>query len=340
MLESLSVLLSLPADGTGTADEPNTFMDFVQAARHSHKEAPWSMFDSNGQAIPVAESVKVEERFWSIFDEALAHSKAHSSEIPASTSLYDFLAEALEQEDALLRQRCLHYAQMWGMYVGTEIRKQSLKFLYFEDVSVLSFRDMQFLMVSQSAPGETTYVTSTYSSILEALAKPVRSLVQLNKEVVTISNRSDRVQLAFADNSTQHFDAVIITIPLGCLQHEIIAFEPALPPRLSQAISSIGYGNLEKAFIRFPRAWWSLEDGRACHAFLEPQYAEANKQMIEFLSLAHLLEDAQPTLLFFVYGPVSSFLAAGPSDAQIVEYFQPYYSRLPVSPTRLATILD
>ena len=96
------------------------------------------MFDEDGQAIPVDESIKVEERFWTIFDEALAYSKANSSDIPSSTSLYDYMEDALKLDDALLRQRCLQYAQMWGMFVGTEIRKQSLKFLYFEDVSTLA----------------------------------------------------------------------------------------------------------------------------------------------------------------------------------------------------------
>lgn len=310
-------------------------MDIVRSAkaRHSHKEAPWSMFDQDGKAIPVDESIKVEERFWTIFDEALAHSKANSGDIPSSTSLYDYMEDAMKRDDALLRQRCLQYAQMWGMFVGTEIRKQSLKFLYFEDVCTLSMAHTVSHHLLQSAPGETTFVTSTYSSILQTLAEPVKSLVQLNKEVVNIVNIPSGVQLVFSDGDKQTFDAVIITIPLGCLQRKTIAFEPSLPPRFSSAISSIGYGNLEKAFIRFPRAWWPLEDGRACHAFLEPQYAPTNetKQMIEFLSYAHLQEDAQPTLLFFVYGPVSSWLASGPSDAQLIEYFKPYFSRMPVS---------
>jgi hypothetical protein len=58
------------------------------------------------------------------------------------------------------------------------------------------------------------------------------------------------------NGSTIRFDEVIITSPLGWLQSNKHLFEPALPSRLSSAISNIGYGNLDKVYITFASAFW------------------------------------------------------------------------------------
>lgn len=42
------------------------------------------------------------------------------------------------------------------------------------------------------------------------------------------------------------FDDVVVTAPLGWLKRNLDAFEPALPPRMTQAINSLGFGCLEK----------------------------------------------------------------------------------------------
>lgn len=41
-------------------------------------------------------------------------------------------------------------------------------------------------------------------------------------------------------------DGVIVTVPLGCLKHNMIKFEPNIPKRIKDSINSLSYGNLEK----------------------------------------------------------------------------------------------
>jgi monoamine oxidase len=52
-------------------------------------------------------------------------------------------------------------------------------------------------------------------------------------------------------------DAVIVTVPLGVLHANTIAFEPSLPVRVVQSLSRIGYGPLNKVFASFTHAFWS-----------------------------------------------------------------------------------
>ena len=60
-----------------------------------------------------------------------------------------------------------------------------------------------------------------------------------------------------ADGGRLTFDEVVCTMPLGWLKRNPDAFEPPLEPRLTQAISSIGYGTLDKVYITFPEAFWN-----------------------------------------------------------------------------------
>lgn len=156
-------------------------------------------------------------------------------------------------------------------------------------------------------------------------------MIQLNKTLAAIDYSDSKTTLSFTSGNTEQFDYLLITVPLGCLQHKTISFNPPLPSRLDQAISSLGYGNLEKVYFRYPKPWWPL-DGAANYTFLEPTYDARNlsKQLIEVMSLAHLKSDAQPILLFFVYEPLSSWLADSPPQKEIIDFFEPYIKRIPV----------
>jgi len=170
---------------------------------------------------------------------------------------------------------------------------------------------------------------------------------------------------------------VVVTCPLGWLKRNKGAFTPKLPPRLLDAIDNISYGRLEKIYVTFPNAFWHVTPGRPSPAtgdakgatngatevfyedhpednnppaftlFLNPSYAEHPKEIPwnqECVSLAALPgEYAQPTLLFYIYGPcatqiVSSITDLDPSSEQyyttLDTFLRPYYSRLPrYSPT-------
>lgn len=67
-------------------------------------------------------------------------------------------------------------------------------------------------------------------------------------------------------------DAVVSTLPLGALRHNLVAFEPSLPMDIQEGISSFSYGALGKVFFEFEDVFWSKENDQVCVQDLIPQH--------------------------------------------------------------------
>lgn len=169
---------------------------------------------------------------------------------------------------------------------------------------------------------------------------------------------SNTVKVKTTDNQIYEFDELILTTPLGWLKQNLQVFHPPLPPRLTTAIQSIGYGCLEKVYISFPKAFWlepdapskNNNDNRTVKGFcqwLSPSYASSTNpsrwtnEIVELGSIDPSV--AHPTLLFYIYGAESEYVTskvrslssgADKNDSQeaesfLYEFFKPYYSLLP-----------
>ncbi len=51
-------------------------------------------------------------------------------------------------------------------------------------------------------------------------------------------------------------DAVLVTVPLGCLKAETIRFEPQLPDWKLASIKRLGFGLLNKVVMEFTVPFW------------------------------------------------------------------------------------
>jgi monoamine oxidase len=194
------------------------------------------------------------------------------------------------------------------------------------------------------------FVASNYSAIFERIAQPARERAEivLGKKVVLVSIPEDRgssnqVEVTTEDGSKLEFDEVVMTTPLGWLQRNLSRFQPALPPRLESAFHSLKLSQLENFFIRFLSAWWitdSTTDSFPSYTnWLSPQYtADTNPAgwPQEIWNLAAFAEpNRHPTMLFYLYGDCSRFIAGRDHDMDrekhrfLDEFFRPLYSRLP-----------
>ncbi|KAI3711561.1 hypothetical protein L1987_70100 [Smallanthus sonchifolius] len=119
-------------------------------------------------------------------------------------------------------------------------------------------------------PGEEVTIAKGYSSIVESLASVLPSgLVQLNKKVCTIEwqpecvmgmmGSSRPVKIHFLDGTSMSADHVIITVSLGVLKAGVFnkendsgmfKFNPTLPNYKIEAISRLGYGVVNKLFLK------------------------------------------------------------------------------------------
>ena len=192
-----------------------------------------------------------------------------------------------------------------------------------------------------------------FSQPVVGIETPIRNETSILQQQISVFTAS-------GDQYT--FDELIVTCPLGWLKQNTAAFSPPLPSRLLSAIQSISYGRLEKVYVTFPRAFWHRESGQDAEnrkadrptpgavsamnpvftQFLEPAYADHPEGMEwnqECLSLAALPAPCNhPTLLFYTYGPCSTYIvdqisSLDPQSPEyretLIKFFQPFYSKFP-----------
>ncbi|TVY36211.1 putative polyamine oxidase [Lachnellula subtilissima] len=299
-------------------------------------EEQTSIFDETGKALKDGNPLM--EAMWGIIVEAFKHSGKNTAEIDPEESLYDFFINKSRdvftgQDDAgQQRKILLQMAELWGAFVGSPVQRQSLKYFWLEEC----------------IDGENLFCAGTYQKILALIAKPAldNAEIKLSTKINKFETQNDIVTVT-VENGQFEFDEVVVTAPLGWLKVNKPAFHPPLSERLSQAIDSIGYGNLDKVYITFPRAFWLGDKDKAEDQFsgfihwMSPVYASDtnpqkwNQEAVDMNTLPKSC--SHPTLLFYFYGDQSlklaKDLAALPSETEkhdyLVQFFKPYYSRLP-----------
>lgn len=82
--------------------------------------------------------------------------------------------------------------------------------------------------------------------------------IRLGVEVTRISHGDAGVRV---ETAREVFDAdrVIVTVPLGVLKTDTIAFDPPLPDAKRDAIRRLGFGLLDKVVLRFDTPFWTRQ---------------------------------------------------------------------------------
>ncbi|MCR9107649.1 FAD-dependent oxidoreductase [Marivita sp. XM-24bin2] len=117
--------------------------------------------------------------------------------------------------------------------------------------------------------------------------------IRLGTEIRRVSLMDDGVQLGSSNGDLGRFDAVIVTVPLGVLKAQRVAFTPALPKDKDTAIRRLGFGLLDKLYLRFDTVFWDAETTW----ILTPETGLPPGQFNQWLNLAPVLD--APILLGF-----------------------------------------
>lgn len=124
-----------------------------------------------------------------------------------------------------------------------------------DSLSMLHFGKIGYKL-GEGKPIEVIFPNG-YEQITNGLAKDFgEEKILLNHPVTKIVYGDDGVTVF--DNADNTFRAkyAIVTVSLGVLQNEIIDFEPDLPDKKMAAINNLKLGVLDKAFFKFPEAFW------------------------------------------------------------------------------------
>ncbi len=140
----------------------------------------------------------------------------------------------------------------------------------------------------EAYPGEDVISVNGYDWLTTLLAEGLN--VRLNTAVEAVAYGADGVQISAGGNQYKA-DYALITVPLGVLKADVIAFEPPLPANKQQAIQNLEMGLLNKLYLRFPSVFWD-EDAD----FVDVATEEAG-QSLEILNLAKIA--GVPVLLCF-----------------------------------------
>ncbi|MCU0268117.1 MAG: FAD-dependent oxidoreductase [Acidimicrobiales bacterium] len=153
--------------------------------------------------------------------------------------------------------------------------------------------------------GADLLVTSGYVGLLEPLADGLE--VRLATPVRGIAWSPGRVDVRH-DGGVERGDAAVITLPIGVLQAEAVAFEPALPESISGAVRALGSGVLDKVVLRFPEVFWD-------DAAVIQHVPEAGSEFVYWVNL-HAVTGA-PLLMGF-NGAATARALETATDAQVV----------------------
>lgn len=105
----------------------------------------------------------------------------------------------------------------------------------------------------KSFKGDDAIFANGFQVLIEHLAAGMHiELGQIVKEIVW-DERQVRVL-----TETQEFaaDYAIVTLPLGVLKAKKVQFTPELPSAMQLAIEKLGFGVLNKCYLRFPKSFW------------------------------------------------------------------------------------
>ena len=96
-----------------------------------------------------------------------------------------------------------------------------------------------------------------YLQIFSGLA--TQAEIALNWDAKALRYGRDGVEIDNARGDSVAADAVVVTVPLGVLKANRIAFTPALPRDKTDAIARLGMGLLDKLYLRYDAVFWDQD---------------------------------------------------------------------------------
>ncbi|MEM8862358.1 MAG: NAD(P)/FAD-dependent oxidoreductase, partial [Chloroflexota bacterium] len=215
---------------------------------------------------------------------------------------------ARQEADVSIEQVIQDYFDLNGMVVQDRqhldhVLNSALEQEWSGSVSQLSAQNIED---GTGFGGEDVIFPEGYGSIPEYLAE--RLDIQLNQTVTKISYSSAGVTVE-TEGGSFTADRVIVTLPLGILKKEAVAFDPPLPAEKQTVIQQMGVGVLNKVYLRFPEAFWQKR----------PEWfsrlAENRGEWSEWFNIHHYID--QPIILAFNAADFGTKIESW-SDDQIV----------------------
>jgi len=146
--------------------------------------------------------------------------------------------------------------------------------------------------------------------------------IRLDTPVKKVVWGGENAQVALASGEVLEGDAVIVTVPLGILKRDLIAFDPPLPAPKRAAIQRLGYGKEEgdsgavmnKVILRFERPFWPNVNERL---IILPERPDERGRYTNWINLMPVVGEA--VIAGFSNGRQALWQDCEASDEEIVQ---------------------
>lgn len=107
------------------------------------------------------------------------------------------------------------------------------------------------------SPEDDRFVSGGYQKLVTSALEGLDVLPSSSVSNITSTDRG--ISLRMGRGESLSVDRVVVTVPLGVLQHSDIEFDPPLPFDHRGAISALGMGIIDKVVLRFDKPFWSTD---------------------------------------------------------------------------------
>lgn len=185
---------------------------------------------------------------------------------------------------------------------------------------------LQYYYEGKDFPGGDMFVAGGYDALIGPLARDLD--ISLRSPVDALREEGEAVVVS-SGGRVYFADFAIVTVPLGVLRENTIAFSPPLSKRKREALAGLAMGNLHKTFLEFADMFW--DEAKAIDIVIDgPKWRE-------FISLSK--EAGRPILLALHSGAAASELEGVSSERIAKEAFAALRSAYPKAtpPLRVTT---
>jgi monoamine oxidase len=123
-----------------------------------------------------------------------------------------------------------------------------------ENISLPSFKKAGYAW--QAGSKNFILPKNTKKEVLEKIFSPILSNIQYHQKVNYINYQDEKIVIKTIDNQEFIADKVIISVPIGVLQKNVIQFVPSLPLRRQEAIKNLKMPPIIKVILKFEKPFW------------------------------------------------------------------------------------
>ena len=236
-------------------------------------------------------------------------------------SVLDFIREYLSNHPLVTedeRKWAPQAAREVEAWIGTSLEQASSKHLnYF-------------------ATERNLYMKGGYDIVVDWTASTLRdsNIIQLGQTVKKIEWNEDEsgpvcIHSTTTDGNSHEFaaDAVIVTVPLGVLHHEMIEFSPALPQDLTHGLKKLSYGALGKVFFEFESVFWSKDNDQFVYYPTPTTDAIDETSIFSYMTVTsnNWIMSGTKELSVQIVEPLTQRIEMMTSENEIYAFFEPLF---------------